>query len=182
MARKFYLLFDRVRTAMMVSVSAFTIILCFIQIILRYFTFLSMRPFAWGDEVLRLSAIWVIFIGLSIGVREGAHFTVDLFLNKIQPARARRAADIAIDLLVMGTLVLLAYKGSVYTITNTMSSLQNIQISMAWFYASVPVGCLFGLIEYLYKIAFGQDYKKKMLAKGDAPSPAPKGVPARAKR
>ncbi|MFZ3109889.1 MAG: TRAP transporter small permease subunit [Rectinemataceae bacterium] len=152
MARKFYLLFDRVRTIMMVSVSAFTIVLCFIQIILRYFTFLSMRPFAWGDEVLRLSAIWVIFLGLSIGVREGAHFTVDLFLNKIKSEKARRAVDLSIDILVMAILTLLTYKGAVYTITNTMSSLQNIQISMAWFYASVPVGCLFGIIEYLYKI------------------------------
>lgn len=152
MARKFYLLFDRLRTIMMVSVSAFTIVLCFIQIILRYFTFLSMRPFAWGDEVLRLSAIWVIFLGLSIGVREGAHFTVDLFLNKITSKKIRLTADIVIDIIVMATLVLLAYKGAVYTITNTMSSLQNIQISMAWFYASIPVGCLFGIIEYLYKI------------------------------
>ena len=152
MARKFYLLFDRVRTIMMVSVSAFTIVLCFIQIILRYFTFLSMRPFAWGDEVLRLSAIWVIFLGLSIGVREGAHFTVDLFLNKIKSEKARRAVDLTIDILVMAILTLLTYKGAVYTITNTMSSLQNIQISMAWFYASIPVGCLFGIIEYLYKI------------------------------
>lgn len=165
MARKFYLLFDRVRTAMMVSVSAFTIILCFIQIILRYFTFLSMRPFAWGDEVLRLSAIWVIFLGLSIGVREGAHFTVDLFLNKIKSEKIRRVIDMAIDLLVMGTLVLLTYKGFSYTITNTMSSLQNIQISMAWFYASIPVGCLFGIVEYLYKISYGKGYKTRMLAK-----------------
>ncbi|PKL06454.1 MAG: hypothetical protein CVV53_04225 [Spirochaetae bacterium HGW-Spirochaetae-9] len=165
MARKFYLLFNRTRATMMVSVSAFTIILCFIQIILRYFTFLSTRPFAWGDEVLRLSAIWVIFLGLSIGVREGAHFTVDLFLNKIRSQKTRRVVDTAIDLLVMGILALLTYKGFAYTITNTMSSLQNIQISMAWFYASVPVGCLFGIVEYLYKISYGKGYKDKMLAK-----------------
>ncbi len=165
MARKFYLLFDRLRAAMMVSISSFTIVLCFIQIILRYFTFIAMRPFAWGDEVLRLSAIWVIFLGLSIGVREGAHFTVDLFLNKIKSEKARRAVDTAIDLLVMAILALLSYKGFSYTITNTMSSLQNIQISMAWFYASIPVGCLFGIVEYLYKIFFGKEYKTRMLAK-----------------
>ncbi len=165
MARKFYILFDRLRATMMVSISTFTIVLCFIQIILRYFTFIALRPFAWGDEVLRLSAIWVIFLGLSIGVREGAHFTVDLFLNKIKSEKARRAVDTTIDLLVMGILALLTYKGFSYTITNTMSSLQNIQISMAWFYASIPVGCLFGIIEYLYKISFGKGYKTRMLAK-----------------
>ena len=165
MARKFYILFDRLRATMMVSISAFTIVLCFIQIILRYFTFISMRPFAWGDEVLRLSAIWVIFLGLSIGVREGAHFTADLFLNKIKSEKARRTVDTVIDLLVMGILALLTYKGFSYTITNTMSSLQNIQISMAWFYASIPVGCLFGIIEYLYKISFGKGYKTRMLTK-----------------
>ncbi len=164
MAKIVYRLIDKARTILMVSISSFTIILCFIQIVLRYFTFLNLRPFAWGDEVLRLSAIWVIFLGISMGIRENAHFTVDLFINKIRSPALRRIADLVIDLVVLALLVLLAWKGYVYTSMNVMSSLQNIQISMALFYAAIPAGCLFAILEYVYKLAFGRDYRLKMLS------------------
>ncbi len=163
-AKKIYRFFDRTRTALLVLISSFTIILCFIQIILRYFTFLRLRPFAWGDEVLRLSAIWVIFLGISIGMREKAHFTVDLFLAKIASAKLRHIADTLIDLIVIVLLGILTWKGYVYTSMNVMSRLQNIQISMAVFYAAIPAGCLFELFEYGYKLAYGSDYKLKMLS------------------
>jgi TRAP-type C4-dicarboxylate transport system permease small subunit len=132
--------------------------------LLRYFTFIELRPFAWGDEVLRLSAIWVIFLGISIGVREGSHFTVDLFLNKIRSGKLRHIADTIIDLVVIVLLGILTWKGYVYTSMNVMSSLQNIQISMALFYAAIPVGCLFELFEYGYKLVYGSNYKLKMLS------------------
>lgn len=163
MTKTLYAWFDRIRTVMLVSISSFTIILCFVQIILRYFTFLSLRPFAWGDEVLRLCAIWIIFLGIGIGVRKSAHFTVDLVLKKIKPPKAKQAADVTIDAIVIMALILLTYYGGSYAITNIASSLQNIDISMAWFYAAIPVGCIFEIIEYIYKLAYGKDYAEKVL-------------------
>ncbi|GAB6276361.1 MAG: TRAP transporter small permease [Rectinema sp.] len=162
MAKTFYVWFDRIRTVMLISISSFTVILCFIQIVLRYFTFLSLRPFAWGDEVLRLCAIWVIFLGISLGVRKNAHFRVDLFLNKIKSPKARQVVDTIIDALVMMVLILLTYYGGIYAMSNITSSLQNIDMSMAWFYAAIPVGCIFEIIEYIYKLAYGKDYPEKM--------------------
>jgi len=118
MAKIFYYWFDRIRTLMLVSISLFTVILCFVQVILRYFTFISLRPFAWGDEVLRLCAIWVIFLGISIGVRQNAHFTVDFVLNKIRSPKVRRVVDLAIDSIVVLVLVIITYLGAIYAITN----------------------------------------------------------------
>ncbi len=164
MAKKFYVWFDLIRTGMLISISLFTVILCFVQVILRYFTFLSLRPFAWGDEVLRLCAIWVIFLGISIGVRKNAHFTVDLVLNKIRSRKARQTVDLMIDSIVILVLVILTYYGSSYAISNIASSLQNIDISMAWFYAAIPIGCVFEIIEYIYKLAYGKDYERKVLS------------------
>jgi TRAP-type C4-dicarboxylate transport system permease small subunit len=165
MTKTFYSWFDRTRTLMLVSISSFTVILCFVQVILRYFTFISLRPFAWGDEVLRLCAIWVIFLGISIGVRKNAHFTVDFVLNKIRSPKARWAVDLTIDSIVVLVLVILTYYGGVYAISNIASSLQNVDISMAWFYAAIPVGCIFEIVEYIYKLAYGKDYAEKVLSK-----------------
>ncbi|MEN6500729.1 MAG: TRAP transporter small permease [Rectinema sp.] len=165
MAKTFYYWFDRIRTLLLVSISSFTVILCFVQVILRYFTFISLRPFAWGDEVLRLCAIWVIFLGISIGIRQNAHFTVDFVLNKIGSPKVRQIVDLAIDSIVVLVLVILTYYGAIYAITNIASSLQNIDISMAWFYAAIPVGCIFEIVEYIYKLAYGKDYAEKVLPK-----------------
>lgn len=151
MPNKVYSLFDRFRTAMLVIISSFTVLLCFVQIVLRYFTFLSLRPFSWGDEVLRLCAVWVIFLGISIGVKKNAHFTVDFVLNKIKSPKVRKTVDFLIDLIVILALLVLTYYGGVYALSNIMSSLQNIQISMAWFYAAIPIGFLFEVIEYIHK-------------------------------
>ena len=151
MLNKAYALFDRIRTAMLVAISSFTVLLCFVQIVLRYFTFLSLRPFSWGDEVLRLCAVWVIFLGISIGVKQNAHFTVDFILNKIKSPKVRKTVDFLVDFIILLTLFVLTYYGGVYTLSNIASSLQNINISMAWFYAAIPVGCLFEVIEYINK-------------------------------
>jgi TRAP-type C4-dicarboxylate transport system permease small subunit len=49
----------------------------------------AMPHFIWTEEVARFCFIWIIMIGATIAVRDGAHFTLDLFAR---PDRARSAA------------------------------------------------------------------------------------------
>jgi TRAP-type C4-dicarboxylate transport system permease small subunit len=163
MVKRMYAWIDRIRFSVVIAVSIFTVSLCLLQVILRYFTFLSLRPFSWGDEVVRLSSLWVIFLGISIGVRENAHFAVDLFLGKIKTPRFRRVVDLVLNLVVVVTLLVVAYQGAMYTITNFTSFLQNIKISMAWFYASIPVGTLLCVMEYGFLMVYGKGYKSVVL-------------------
>lgn len=165
---KLYGIVDKARKYLLISISAFTIVLCFVQIILRYFTFLSFRPFAWGDEVLRLSAIWVIFLGISIGVRRSAHFSVTYCLDKIKDKKKKMIVERINDGVVVSMFAVLVFQGCKYTFSNTTSMLQNVPISMAWFYASIPAGCLLCIFEYLYKFAFGDDYNQVVLPKKEA--------------
>ncbi len=134
---------------MTIALLSFVVILCFIQVILRYFTPAELTPFAWGDEVIRLTSIWVIFLASSCGARKGAHMTVDFFIEKYVPSRYRsyvRKFSLVIVLIILGLIV---YYGALYTISMRGSMLQNISISMSWFYSAIPVGigCLF--FEYL---------------------------------
>jgi len=163
MVKSIYTWIDKIRSSVVITVSIFTVALCLLQVVLRYFTFLSLRPFSWGDEVVRLSSLWVIFLGISIGVREHAHFAVDLFLGKIKTARLRRVVDLVLNLVVIVTLLVVTYQGAMYTITNFTSFLQNIKISMAWFYASIPVGALLCVMEYALLMVYGKGYKSVVL-------------------
>lgn len=163
MASLVYRWVNKLRTTLMISITAFTVLLCLLQVILRYFTFLSMRPFAWGDEIVRLCSIWVIFLGVSVGIRENSHFAVDLFLNKIPSVKIRSLVDHLLDGLAVVVFVIIAYQGFLYTSTNVTSLLQNIHISMAWFYAAIPVGSLLCLFEYGYRMVWGKSYKQRAL-------------------
>ncbi len=163
MASLIYTWVNKIRATLMISITAFTVVLCLLQVVLRYFTFLSLRPFAWGDEIVRLSSIWVIFLGVSLGIRENSHFAVDLFLNKIPSAKLRSIANLALDILAIVVFGIIAYQGFLYTSTNVTSLLQNIHISMAWFYAAMPVGALLCLFEYGYRIVWGKSYKERAL-------------------
>lgn len=163
MAKLVYRWVNKIRTTLMISITSFTVVLCLLQVVLRYFTFLSLRPFAWGDEVIRLSSIWVIFLGVSMGIRENSHFAVDLFINKIRSEKARSVFDHVLDAVAIAVFVIIGDQGFKYTFTNVTSMLQNIDISMAWFYASIPVGSVFCLFEYGYRLVYGKSYKQYVL-------------------
>jgi TRAP-type C4-dicarboxylate transport system permease small subunit len=67
------------------------------QIVARFSEHLP--RYIWTEEMARFLLVWMIMIGSMIGVREGTHFTVDLWPT-LRP-RARAALDS-----VSGTLVL----------------------------------------------------------------------------
>lgn len=163
MVKAFYTWLNRIRDYALIGFSVFTVLLCLLQVFLRYFTFLALRPFAWGDEVLRLTAVWVIFLGIGIGIREDSHFSVTLFLDKIKSPKTKRIVNVLLNSLILGVFVIIVYQGAVYTLTNTASLLQNAAVSMAWFYAAIPVGGLIAIIEYILKMIYGRDYKKVLL-------------------
>ena len=85
--------------------------------------------------------------------------TVDFFIDKYFHDKAKFAVKKITLLLVLVILLAIAYYGLTYTIAMKNSMLQNVSISMAWFYSSIPVGigCLF--LEYLL-LFLGIDPKK----------------------
>lgn len=159
MFAKLYFVFDKLRCLTVITLLSFIVVLCFVQVILRYFTPAELTPFAWGDEIMRLTSIWVIFLASSCGARKGAHMTVDFFIDKYFSAKSKfivKKITLAIVLIILGAII---YYGTSYTFFMRKSLLQNLDMSMAWFYSSVPIGigCLF--FEYLL-LFLGIDPKK----------------------
>lgn len=148
---------------MIIGISTLTITLCLLQIILRYFTFISLRPFAWGDEIIRLSSIWIIFLGISIGIKENAHFFVDFFLNKIKSKKILNIVQLITDVIVIIIFAIISFEGFKYALSNTTSMLQNIDISMSLFYISIPIGSCLCIFEYILKMIYGPNYKNILL-------------------
>lgn len=155
MLRKIYSVINTVRTVAIIAGLGWMVILCLIQVFLRYFTALNLRPFAWGDEIIRLTSIWVVFLAASLGVREGSHLNVDFFINKLPSGGIMVLRKIALGI-VLVCMVILVWYGTAYTKSNILSMLQNAPISMAWFYAAIPIGCTFLFFDYSLILIYGK--------------------------
>jgi len=78
-----------------------TVAILIVPVTLQIFSrFTELLPrYIWTEELSRFLLVWMIMIGAMVGVREGSHFTVDLFPSL--KGRARSALD-----LVSGVFVL----------------------------------------------------------------------------
>jgi TRAP-type transport system small permease protein len=116
------------------------------QVFVRY---VLQRPlFLWSEEVARFLLIWMVFLGIGVGVKNDAHFAMDLlqaYLGKRSGAAVRLFND-----LCMGTLlVLLVLAGLRFAWFGVFQTSPNLEIPMVWVLASIPIG---GLVALLYLV------------------------------
>jgi TRAP-type C4-dicarboxylate transport system permease small subunit len=156
MVYKVYSVLNRARSVIIIAVLGWMVGLCFLQVLLRYFTGAALRPFAWGDEMIRLSSIWIAFLAASIGVREGSHLNVEYFVNKLLPPRGILILKKTTLVIVLVCMAILIKYGIAQARLNMASRLENINMSMAWFYAAIPVGCAYIFLDYLLILIFGR--------------------------
>lgn len=168
MLKKIYSVLDTIRAAVIIAALSWMVVLCLIQVILRYFTSTDLRPFPWGDEIIRLTSIWVSFLAASLGVREGSHLNVDFFVNKFLPPLGIvliKKITLGIVLVCMAVLV---WYGTAQTKSNAQSMLQNVSMSIAWFYMAIPVGCGYIFFEYALILVFGKHPFARVNSGGDS--------------
>ncbi len=79
----------------------------FLQVVLRY-AFAS--GFSWAEELGRYACIFLTFLGASVGVRHGTHFSVEI-LERLLPPAAARFTKAAASLLSAALFALVAWYG-----------------------------------------------------------------------
>lgn len=86
-------------------------LLAFLQVVLRY-AFAS--GFDWTEEFGRYALIFLTFLGASIGVKHGTHFSVEAVV-KVLPPRAGHALRALANVLAGLLFLTVAWYGSVHT-------------------------------------------------------------------
>jgi C4-dicarboxylate transporter DctQ subunit len=77
---------DRLEEAFMVVALVFMTVLTVVQVVQRYvFT----TGLVWSLEATTYAFAWLVLIGMSYGVRTGAHIAVDLVTSRLGPRSAR---------------------------------------------------------------------------------------------
>jgi TRAP-type C4-dicarboxylate transport system permease small subunit len=98
---------------------------------------LLQAPMIWTGDMAQLLFAWLIFVGAAVGLREGAHYVVDL-LPRDRPAvqTATDAISLAAGFLV--AFILLRFGWELASIRST-GSIQSLGISGFWMFLPLPV-------------------------------------------
>lgn len=124
--------------AMLVAAS----VLGLFQILTR---FVLEQPAEWTEILIRLSLIWMVFLGIPAAFRQGAMVSVDV-LYRWSPPRIKRVLDAAVSLAALTLICVILWWGWDYSLRGRVQSMAGLEsISMFWGYVAMPVGAVFSI-------------------------------------
>jgi len=116
------------------------------QIITR---FVLEQPAEWSEILIRLSLIWMVFMGIPAAFRQGAMVSVDV-LYRWSPHRVKRLLDWIVCLAALALILVIVWWGWDYALRGRVQSMAGLEsVSMFWGYVALPIGglfCLFGIV------------------------------------
>jgi len=134
--------FVQANRALLIVLLAAMVVVTFVNVVMRY---AGESSFLWGEEVGRHLMIWLAFVGSGLALRNGAHIGVDS-LERSLPPRSARMVRAAIALILLVLFVALMIEGIDYAWRTRFQASAALQISMAWVYAGMPIGCMLMLV------------------------------------
>lgn len=113
------------------------------QIVTR---FVLEQPAEWSEILIRLSLIWMVFLGIPTAFRHGAMVSVDVLYRVVRPG-LRRALDWAVAIASLALIAVILWWGWDYAVRGKVQSMAGLEsISMFWGYLALPVGALFCIL------------------------------------
>ena len=120
-----------------------------VQVFVRYV--LQKPLFLWSEELARYLLLWMVFLGIGVGVKNDAHFAMDV----LPPLLGRRwgaAVRLFNDLCMMAILVLLTLAGLRFTYFGLFQYSPNMEIRMALVFVAIPIGGTLSLVYLIERI------------------------------
>jgi len=113
------------------------------QIVTR---FVLEQPAEWSEILIRISLIWMVFLGIPAAFRQGAMVSVDV-LYRWSPPRIKRVLDWVVCGAALALIAVIIWWGWDYAQRGSVQSMAGLEsVSMFWAYLALPVGGLFCVI------------------------------------
>jgi TRAP-type C4-dicarboxylate transport system permease small subunit len=113
------------------------------QIISR---FIIEQPAEWSEVVVRFALIWMVFLAIPFGFREGAMVCVDLLYRK-SGHRFRRVLDSVTAVAALLLIVVIVRFGIEYAWRTRFQTIPGMEsFTIIWAYAAMPIGGLFSIL------------------------------------
>lgn len=155
MFEKLDLALSKVLEFIMVVGLVITVIMTFVQVVLRY-VFSTSLP--WSQEFLMLTFVYSVFAGAAYLVYKNEHLVVDLFDNLSD--RTNKIFSLLEIIVTLTVLFVFAYFGWILVQQNLQSgqTLTLLPYKRAYLYMAIPVSAIFMIYFYLrrfFKVCFG---------------------------
>lgn len=136
-----------VEVAVIFSSAAMTFMLI-IQVFLRYVLRTSI-PFS--EELARYLMIWVVFLAAGLALKEDAHISIRVLVDRLR-GRTRLWLNLVAQILLLAFLVLLMIETIAVLPYQRAQIILSMGISIFWFYLAIPVGCSIMILFLLPKM------------------------------
>ena len=138
---------DHLEEYLLIALSIFTVVIIFGQVFMRYVLSSSLT---WSEEIARYAFIWMIYIGVSYGVKKGKHLGVDAFSELFQEKGKIVLAILANSCFLVFSAVVIYYGFDIVVrITRESAALQ---LPMGWVYAAPVAGMILTMVRLLQRI------------------------------
>ena len=116
-------------------------------VLVRFFPVMSM---GWADEIVELAFAWMVFMGTAAVWRSKEHITIDFIPQALAGTAAGRVLDVAMNVLVLGFLVVFTWQGWSLTLQSTSNTTPMLTLPKPLWYVTIPVA---GLVMIGYTVA-----------------------------
>ena len=134
---------DGILQKIIIGAMAFMLFFTFIQVVARY---LFESSLVFSEELSRYLFVWTVFLGLPVVAKRGGHMAVTALSGRLKGAAARTMSVAAylVGIAFMATMII----QGVEMVQRTSQQLSPaMEISMSWVYLSIPIGCLFMMLQ-----------------------------------
>jgi len=125
----------RLLNALLVVTVAVLVVPVAIQILSRHTDFIP--SWIWTEEMARFLFVWMIMIGSMVGIRDGAHFDVDLW-PELAP-RANAVLRVVADLFVLVMALVFIWYGIRFVQFGWDQTSELAELPMVWIFIAWPL-------------------------------------------
>lgn len=139
-------LFARIDRGVEYAAAAIFAAMCAVGLLQVFCRFVLNRSLSWSEEAQIFGHIWLVFLGIPIAYRAGAHLFVETFRDRY-PRRLRAAFDLLVELLWGAFAVSLMVLGWRVAAVAALQESPGLEIPMSWpYYSMVAGGAYLGLL------------------------------------
>ena len=152
---------NRLAEGLMIVLLAVMTLLVGVQIAGR---FIFSYSIFWSDELARFLLIWISFLGMSVGLRHGAHPSIDSLVRGLPSRFGRPLLSVAL-LLTLVFFAVMVVSGGVLVLRTWPQRSVALELRMSYPYLAVPVS---GLLMFLHAAALGVSGRQAATGAGEA--------------
>jgi len=127
---------NKIEEIVIITLFAIMVVVIFAQIIMRY---VFNNSLYWSEELGKFLFVWISWLGISLGEREGEHIKITMLTAKLSFKKAH-LFNILSCLIVLAICIVTFYSSCSLVLSQWTTRYAGIHISISWGYLAVATG------------------------------------------